>query len=185
MPTLTPGQRLGPYEVVSSLGAGGMGEVYRARDPRLGRDVALKVLPADFAHDSARRHRFEKEARAIAALNHPNIVAVYDIGENYFIEELVDGVTLRSSGAFSSRRAIDLAVQVAEGLAAAHARGITHRDLKPENIMVTPDGRAKILDFGIAKVVQAVTGADSGKSDLDEMEFFIATVKRAYSTWKI
>src|SRR5580698_9959737 len=135
-----------------------MGEVYRARDARLKRDVALKVLPGDLARDPGRRQRFEQEARSVAALNHPNIVAVYDVGENYFVSELVDGESLRAIGAMPSRRAIDVAVQIAEGLAAAHAHGITHRDLKPENIMVTRDGRAKILDFGLAKVTQRSVG---------------------------
>ena len=106
-----------------------MGEVYRARDTRLNRDVALKVLPDDFARDPARRQRFEQEARAVAALNHPNIVAVYDVGKNFLVSELVDGQTLRAGGKLSQRRAIDLAVQIAEGIAAAHAAGITHRDL--------------------------------------------------------
>jgi eukaryotic-like serine/threonine-protein kinase len=157
---LSPGTRFGPYEIVSPLGAGGMGEVYRARDTRLNRDVALKVLPDDFARDASRRQRFEQEARAVAALNHPNIVAVYDVGENFLVSELVDGQTLRASGRLSQRQAVDLAVQIAEGLAAAHAAGITHRDLKPDNIMVTGQssgnaGRAKILDFGLAKVTQA------------------------------
>src|SRR5580698_6313243 len=116
-----------------------MGEVYRARDARLKRDVALKVLPGDLARDPGRRQRFEQEARAVAALNHPNIVAIYDVGENYLISELVEGETLRAAGKLSQRQAIDLAVQIAEGIAAAHAAGITHRDLKPHNIMVTRD----------------------------------------------
>jgi hypothetical protein len=131
-----------------------MGEVYRARDTRLNRDIALKVLPEDFARDSARRQRFEQEACAVAALNHPNIVAVYDVGMNFLVSELVDGQTLRAAGKLSQRQAIDLAVQIAEGIGAAHAAGITHRDLKPDNIMVTRDGRAKILDFGLAKMTQ-------------------------------
>jgi serine/threonine protein kinase len=130
-----------------------MGEVYRARDTRLNRDVALKVLPEDFARDPSRRQRFEKEARAVAALNHHNIVAVYDVGENFLVSELVEGETLRQAGKLS-RPAIDLAIQIAEGLAAAHAAGVTHRDLKPANIMINRDGRAKILDFGLAKITQ-------------------------------
>ena len=129
-----------------------MGEVYRARDTRLNRDVALKVLPGEVANDPARRQRFAKEARAVAALNHPNIVAVYDVGENFLVTELVEGQTLREIGKFSQRQAIVLALQIIEGLAAAHAAGITHRDIKPHNIMVTRDGRAKILDFGLAKM---------------------------------
>src|SRR5437763_17039113 len=150
--TLPPGTLLGPYEVVAPLGSGGMGEVYRARDRRLGRDVALKVLPRELAENTIRRQRFEQEARSIAALNHPNIVSIYDVGENYFVQELVDGEPLPADRPLPLRRAIELATQVAEALAAAHARGITHRDLKPGNIMVTRDGRAKILDFGIARV---------------------------------
>jgi len=151
---LSAGDKLGPYEILAPIGAGGMGEVYRARDTRLNREVALKVLPDDFARDPARRQRFEQEARAVAALNHPNIVAIYDVGENFLVSELVDGQTLRAAGKLSPRQAIDLAVQIAEGLAAAHAAGIAHRDLKPENIMAARDGRAKILDFGLAKVTQ-------------------------------
>lgn len=131
-----------------------MGEVYRARDTRLNRDVALKVLPDDFVRDAARCERFEQEARTVAALNHPNIVAVYDVGENFLVSELVDGQTLRARGKLSQRQVIDLGVQIAEGIAAAHAAGITHRDLKPDNIMVTREGRAKILDFGLAKMTQ-------------------------------
>src|SRR5580704_2190979 len=158
---LSPGARFGPYEISGPLGAGGMGEVYRARDTRLNRDVALKVLPEDLARDPSRRQRFEQEARAVAALNHPNIVAVYDVGENYFVSELVEGESLRAMGALPARRVIELAVQIADGLAAAHAHGVTHRDLKPENIMVTRDGRAKILDFGLAKVTQRSVGPDA------------------------
>jgi Tol biopolymer transport system component/predicted Ser/Thr protein kinase len=154
---LSAGDKLGPYEILAPIGAGGMGEVYRARDPRLNRNVALKVLPEDFARDPSRRQRFEKEARAVAALNHPNIVAVYDVGENFLVSELVEGQTLRQAGKLPQRQAIDLAVQIAEGLAAAHGAGITHRDLKPANIMITGPstrdaGRAKILDFGLAKM---------------------------------
>jgi len=144
---LAPGTRLGPYEIISSLGAGGMGEVYKARDTRLGRDVALKLLP-----DPANRDRFETEAKAVAALNHPNIMSVFDVGENYFVSELVEGDSLRNLTQLPLRKIIDIAAQIADGLAAAHAAGIVHRDLKPDNIMVTRDGRAKILDFGLAKV---------------------------------
>ncbi len=154
------GQTISHYRVVEKLGAGGMGVVYKAEDIRLHRFVALKVLPDDFARDAGRRRRFEQEARSVAALNHPNIVAVYDVGENFLVSELVDGKTLRHIGKLSQRQAIDFAVQIAEGLAAAHAAGITHRDLKPENIMVTREDRAKILDFGLAKVTQ------SGAADL-------------------
>ena len=156
---LTSGTKLGPYEIVSPLGAGGMGEVYRARDSRLGREVALKVLPQSFASDADRLRRFEQEARAVAALNHPNILAIHDIGEQgatpFIVSELLEGTTLRielESGPLSARKAADYAVQIAQGLAAAHDKGIIHRDLKPENIFVTREGRVKILDFGLAKL---------------------------------
>ena len=147
--SLTAGTRFGPYEIIAPLGAGGMGEVYRARDTRLGRDVALKLLP-----DPANRDRFEQEATAVAALNHPNIMAVFDVGENYFVSELVEGDSLRKLDPMPLRKVTEIAAQIADGLAAAHAAGIVHRDLKPENIMVTRDGRAKILDLGLAKVEQ-------------------------------
>ena len=169
--TLASGSRLGPYEVLSPIGAGGMGEVYRARDPRLGREVAIKVLPASLSQDVDRLRRFEQEARAAGALNHPNITAVYDIGSAegspYIVTELLEGETLRGRlgvGALSPRKATDYAVQLAKGLAAAHEKGIVHRDLKPENLFVTRDGRIKILDFGLAKLKQPEGGA--GKSDL-------------------
>jgi serine/threonine protein kinase len=157
---LSPGFRLGPYEIITLLGAGGMGEVYRARDPRLNRDVAIKVLPPGFVTDPDYLRRFEQEARAVAALNHPNIVAVYDIGEHggapYIVSELLEGDTLRGriEGPMSQRRAIEFAQQIARGLSAAHERGIVHRDLKPENIFIKSDGIAKILDFGLAKLAQ-------------------------------
>ncbi|MBM3768932.1 MAG: hypothetical protein FJW32_26425, partial [Acidobacteria bacterium] len=155
---LAAGTKLGPYEVIAPLGAGGMGEVYKARDTRLNRDVALKILPEAFAHDSQRRNRFETEAKAVAALNHPNIVAVFDIGENFMVSELVDGETLRDAK-LQQRKALDIAAQIADGLAAAHAKGITHRDLKPDNVMLTRDGRAKILDFGLAQRAPGSTDA--------------------------
>lgn len=148
---LATGTRLGPYEILAPLGAGGMGEVYRARDTRLGRDVALKILPPDVAGDAGRRQRFEFEARAVATLNHPNIVAIYDVGEGYIVCELVDGESLRGAK-FPLRKTLDVAVQIAAGLAAAHEAGITHRDLKPDNILLTRDGRVKVLDFGLAKM---------------------------------
>jgi len=148
---LTPGTTLGPYEILAPLGAGGMGEVYRARDTRLGREVALKILPAEVANDPSRRQRFEQEARAVAALNHPNIVAVFDVGEGYMVSELVEGEPLRGLKP-PLRKTLDIAGQIASGLAAAHAAGIVHRDLKPANILLTRDGRIKILDFGLAKL---------------------------------
>jgi len=162
--SLAPGTRVGAYEIRSLIGAGGMGEVYRAHDPRLGRDVAIKVLPASFSSDSSRLHRFEQEARAAASLNHPNILAVHDVGQQggspYIVSELLDGVTLRERlrpGPLPTRKAIDYAQQTARGLAAAHDKGIIHRDLKPENIFITDDGRVKILDFGLAKLTRPET----------------------------
>jgi eukaryotic-like serine/threonine-protein kinase len=158
---LAPATKLGPYEVLSLLGAGGMGEVYRARDSRLRREVAIKVLPQALSVDAERLRRFEQEALATAALNHPNILAVFDIGTSdgspYVVSELLEGETLRErlrSGAIPARKALDYALQIAHGLAAAHEKGIIHRDLKPENIFVTKDGRVKILDFGLAKLTQ-------------------------------
>jgi eukaryotic-like serine/threonine-protein kinase len=158
---LTSGTKLGDYEVKSMLGAGGMGEVYRARDARLGRDVAIKVLPALLSADTDRLRRFEQEARAAAALNHPNILAVFQMGTYegapYLVSELLEGETLREQikrGRLSIRKAIDYGMQIARGLAAAHEKGIVHRDLKPENLFATKDGRVKILDFGLAKLTQ-------------------------------
>jgi eukaryotic-like serine/threonine-protein kinase len=166
--SLTPGSKLGPYEIQSALGAGGMGEVYRAHDTRLGRDVALKILPESFARETDRLHRFEQEARAVATLNHPNILAVFDTGQQngspYLVSELLEGETLRTtldSGSPSQRKAIEYGVQIAQGLAAAHEKGIVHRDLKPENIFITKDGRIKILDFGLAKLAQKGAVPDS------------------------
>src|SRR5271156_2450113 len=164
---LPGGTKLGPYEIVAPIGAGGMGEVYRAKDTRLGRDVAIKVLPEGFARDADRLRRFEQEARAVAALNHPNILAIHDIGEYngapFLVSELLEGHSLReelNSGALPTRRAVEDASQIAQGLAAAHDKGIVHRDLKPENVFVTKDGRLKILDFGLAKLAKLQTAAD-------------------------
>src|SRR5436190_2861774 len=164
---LTPGLRLGPYEIIALLGAGGMGEVYRARDPRLGRDVAIKVLPESMAADASRLQRFQHEARAVAALSHPNIVAVFDVGVEpvpFLVSELLEGETLRvrlSRGPLAAKASIELALQLVAGLAAAHARHIVHRDLKPENIFITRHGTLKILDFGLAKAsVAAPAGPD-------------------------
>jgi len=155
------GCQVGPYLVTSLLGAGGMGEVYRATDARLGRDVAMKVLSVAARTSSDRLRRFEQEARAAATLSHPNILAVFDVGTHdgtpYLISELLEGETLRDrlhDGALPVRRAIDYAVQIATGLAAAHDKGIVHRDVKPENVFITIDGRVKILDFGVAKLVE-------------------------------
>ncbi|MSO34925.1 MAG: serine/threonine protein kinase, partial [Acidobacteria bacterium] len=183
---LTPGTRVGPYEILSPLGAGGMGEVYRARDTSLGREVALKVLPDAFASDPDRLARFEREAKTLAALNHPNIAQVYGFeqgpaeaghhigidgpaeagrhtGTTALVMELLEGETLRDrlrDGAVPPRKAIDCGAQIARGLAAAHDRGIIHRDLKPENVFVLTDGRVKILDFGLARQIDApVAGA--------------------------
>jgi Tol biopolymer transport system component len=162
---LTAGAKLGPYEIVSLLGAGGMGEVYRARDSRLKREVAIKVLPQALSLDADRLHRFEQEALATAALNHPNILAVFDIGTSegspYVVSELLEGEPLRErlrSGSIAVRKALDYALQIAHGLAAAHEKGIVHRDLKPENLFLTKDGRVKILDFGLAKLTQVDPG---------------------------
>ena len=171
---LSPGTRLGPYEIVTPLGAGGMGEVYRARDTRLGREVAVKVLLPEVSADDSRRRRFEQEARSASALNHPNIVTVYDVGSVdstiYLAMELVEGRTLRellADGALPSRKLLDVAVQVAEGLAKAHDAGLVHRDLKPENLIVSKDGFVKILDFGLAKLTE-LTSSD-GVSALQTM----------------
>jgi serine/threonine protein kinase/Tol biopolymer transport system component len=156
--SLSPGRRLGPYEIVSPLGAGGMGEVYRARDTKLDREVAVKVLPARLAEDQKALARFEREAKAVAALSHPSILAIHDFGSEdgtaYAVMELLDGETLRerlAAGPVPVRKAADCALQIAQALAAAHEKGIVHRDLKPENVFVTRDGRLKVLDFGLAK----------------------------------
>ena len=170
-PPLTAGTSLGPYQIETLLDAGGMGEVYRARDTRLRRDVAVKVLPVAHAADRSRLRRFEQEALAAAALNHPNILAVYDVGtENgrtYLVSELLTGQTLRESlrkGALSLRKTLDYAIQTANGLAAAHEKGIIHRDIKPENLFVTTDGRVKILDFGLAKLHRTLDPDDAGSA---------------------
>jgi predicted Ser/Thr protein kinase len=166
--TLTAGARLGPYQILAPLGAGGMGEVFRARDTRLGREVAVKVLPEGVAADPQRRARFEQEARSASALNHPNIVTLFDIGEesglSYIAMEYVEGRTLRdlvATGPLPTRKALDLATQLADGLAKAHGAGIVHRDLKPENVVVSKDGFVKILDFGLAKLTGPLSDSQS------------------------
>jgi eukaryotic-like serine/threonine-protein kinase len=166
--SLASGTKIGPYEIISAIGAGGMGEVYRARDTRLAREVALKVLPESFANDAERLRRFEQEARAVAALNHPNILAIHDIGKenatSYLVTELLDGCSMRAlleGGALPARKTADYGVQIANGLAAAHEKHLVHRDLKPENLFVTKDGRVKILDFGLAKLATKGDGNGS------------------------
>src|SRR5688572_6543873 len=165
------GRNLGPYQVLARLGEGGMGEVYRARDTRLNREVAIKILPPGIAVEADRLARFEVEARAAAALNHPNITVLFDIGtyaaagtsgtpetRPYLVTELLEGATVRdrvSAGVLPVRKAVEYARQVALGLAAAHEKGIVHRDLKPENVFITSDDRVKILDFGLAKLTEA------------------------------
>jgi eukaryotic-like serine/threonine-protein kinase len=175
---LATGSRLGPYEIQSPLGAGGMGEVYRAHDSRLDRTVAIKILPASFAADDDRLKRFAQEARAAAALNHPNILSIFDIGDDngttYVVSELLEGETLRArlqKAALPLRKAMNYALQIAHGLAAAHEKGIVHRDLKPENLFITDDDRLKILDFGLAKMVGKPIGNETG----DAMTVQVAT----------
>jgi len=167
------GTRLGPYEIVAPLGAGGMGQVYRARDSRLDREVAVKVLPPEFAADATRLRRFESEARAASALNHPNILTVFDVGHDqglhFLVTELIDGTTLRDhtgESGLSPREVVHIGAQIADGLAAAHAASLVHRDVKPDNVMVTHDGRAKILDFGLAKSFNAGDTHDTKTVDL-------------------
>src|SRR5690349_1555171 len=158
---LAANTKLGPYEIVALLGAGGMGEVYRARDTRLGREVAVKVLPRGMASDLERQQRFEAEARAAGSLNHPNIVTLHDVGVAdgipYLVTEVLEGESLRAliqRGPVPVACAVELIIQLSSGLTAAHAKGIVHRDLKPENIFLLADGRLKILDFGIAKLTR-------------------------------
>jgi Tol biopolymer transport system component len=172
---LAAGIRLGPYEILAAIGAGGMGEVYRARDPRLDREVALKVLPDDAMADPDRARRFEQEARAVAALNHPNILAVHDVGVqdgvHYVVSELLEGVTLGerlAQGPLPARKALGLAAQVARGLAAAHDKGVVHRDVKPDNLFLTRDGRVKILDFGLARIVPPGEGLAGSTITIDQ-----------------
>jgi serine/threonine protein kinase len=170
---LTPGGRLGSYEIVSALGAGGMGEVYRARDAKLGRDVALKILPDTFATDPDRLARFQREAKTLASLNHPNIGGIHgleDAGEvTALVLELVDGPTLAdriAQGPIPLDEALPIARQIADALSAAHEQGIVHRDLKPANIKVRPDGTVKVLDFGLAKAIEGEGGAGKAGESL-------------------
>ncbi len=173
--SLVPGSRIGPYEIVSALGAGGMGEVYRARDPKLGRDVAIKILPHALAADGERLTRFEREARLLAALNHPHIAAIYGFEESgavrALILELVEGETLADKlarGPLDLAEALGIARQIADALDAAHERGIVHRDLKPANVKITPAGVVKVLDFGLAKASGAdAAGLASTRTSLD------------------
>ena len=183
MSTLVPGSKLGRYEIRSLIGAGGMGEVYRARDPELGRDVAIKVLPQAFSADPDRLRRFEQEARAAGTLNHPNILGVFDVGSSdgspYVVTELLEGETLRDElrgGALLRRSALEYATHIAHGLAAAHEKGVVHRDLKPENVFITRDRRVKILDFGLAKLTQAqASGVGASASATPTLAFGAVT----------
>src|SRR5271167_178203 len=169
---LAAGTKLGSYEVVAQIGAGGMGEVYLAHDSKLGRDVAIKVLPEAFAHDPERLSRFQREAKTLASLNHPNIAHIYGLEENagssYLVMELVPGDTIadriKRDGAYSMVEALAIAKQMAEALEAAHEKGIVHRDLKPANVKVTPDGKVKVLDFGLAKAFQEQQQTDLSNS---------------------
>lgn len=182
--SVEPGTRLGPYEIVAALGAGGMGEVYRARDPRLGREVAVKVLPPEVARDADRRARFEREARAVAALSHPNILALHELGTEgeqlYVVTELLEGETLADrlrQGALPPRKAVEIAIAIARGLAAAHGKGIAHRDLKPANVFLLADGQVKILDFGLARpAAPEASGATLTQAPLTDPGTVLGTV---------
>src|SRR6266511_1878260 len=183
--TISPNMTLAHYSIVCKIGAGGMGEVYRARDTRLNREVAIKLLPAAFALDADRLRRFEQEARATSALNHPNILTIYDIGTHegapFIVAELLEGEELRellSDGALPPRKALDYAQQVALGLAAAHEKAIVHRDLKPENLFVTHDGRLKILDFGLAKLKPQRNEIVSSETQANDPPAFYAPDRR-------
>ncbi|HEX5715443.1 MAG TPA: serine/threonine-protein kinase, partial [Thermoanaerobaculia bacterium] len=179
---LSPGIRLGSYEIIAALGAGGMGEVYRARDTRLGREVAIKVLARRLMGDPKAQARFEREARAVAALSHPNVMALFDYGESdgttFAVLELLEGETLRArlaAGALAQRKAIEYAVQIVRGLSAAHEQGIVHRDLKPENVFLTRSGQVKILDFGLAFLTASAPGLLDGPTLLTEPGIVMGT----------
>ena len=181
--TVPAGTRYGVYEIVAPLGAGGMGEVYKARDPRLDRLVALKTLPREFANDATARERFEREAWTASALNHPNILSVFDVGRDagteYLVTELVEGTTLRerlAAAPLPPREVVHLGAQVADGLAAAHGAGLIHRDLKPENVMVTRDGRVKILDFGLAKPLHDSQPGQETRTGISHAGLLVGTV---------
>jgi serine/threonine protein kinase len=189
---LTPATRLGPYEILAPLGAGGMGEVYRARDPRLKRDIAIKVLPEDVASSPDRLARFELEATTVAGLNHPNIVVLHSIeesqGTRFLTMELVEGRSLDQSvtpGGLPAPRVIELGIAMADALAAAHEKGVIHRDLKPANVMLTKDGRVKVLDFGLAKLATSesspnLTNAATMTTPLSDAGHVVGTVP----TWR-
>ena len=181
--TLPVGARFGPYTIVSALGAGGMGEVYRARDPRLDRIVAIKILAAHAAQDTQFRERFEREARAASALNHPNILTVFDVGRkpgaDFLVMELIDGASLReliADGPLPAREVVHIGAQIADGLAAAHQAGLVHRDLKPDNVMVMRDGRVKILDFGLAKPLETTIAGQHTQTAISEAGMLVGTI---------
>src|ERR1700733_11193876 len=174
LPTLSPGSRLGPYEILAPIGAGGMGEVWKARDTRLNRTVAIKVSPATFTQ------RFEREAQAVAALNHPNICQIYDVGPDFLVLEYIDGKPL--TGPLPVEETTRLAIQIASALEEAHGRGILHRDLKPANILVTPNGTAKLLDFGLAKLTPERTGAKAGLASHLATDEMLTTPGQAMGT---
>src|SRR5579863_7952861 len=171
---LAPGIKLGHYEIVAPLGVGGMGEVYRARDSKLGRFVAIKILPESFASDAEYRRRFQREAQTLAAINHPNILSIHDTASDgvvhYLVCELLEGMSLRQrlqAGPIPLRNCVEMATQVAQGLAAAHEKGIVHRDVKPENIFLLKDGRGKVRDFGLAK--QALAAGDGNTLPMSDL----------------
>src|ERR1700681_4735642 len=169
---LSVGDKLGPYEILAPIGAGGMGEVYRARDPRMGRDVAIKISAEHFSD------RFSREVHAVAALNHPNICHLYDVGPNYLVMELVEGPTLAeriASGAIPLEESLAIARQIAEALEAAHEKRITHRDLKPANVKITPEGVVKVLDFGLAKVATVISSESTVTLGLSQAGMIMGT----------